>query len=82
MIVAERKWAEQQKLEPMARLVSWGIGAVEPGMFGLGPIPAVRRALERAGWKTGDIERIEINEAFAAIPIAVRCTSLGFRRTS
>ncbi len=71
MIVAERSWAEQHKLEPMARLVSYGIGAVEPGMFGLGPIPAVRQALDRAGWKIGDIERIEINEAFAAIVIAV-----------
>lgn len=71
MIVAERGWAEQHKLEPMARLVSYGIGAVEPGMFGLGPIPAVRQALDRAGWKLGDIERIEINEAFAAIAIAV-----------
>jgi len=71
MIVAERGWAEQHKLEPMARLVSYGIGAVEPGMFGLGPIPAVRQALDRAGWKIGDIERIEINEAFAAIAIAV-----------
>lgn len=69
MIVAEREWAEQHKLEPMARLVF--IGAVEPGMFGLGPIPAVRQALDRAGWKTGDIERIEINEAFATIAIAV-----------
>ena len=71
MIVAERGWAEQHKLEPMARLVSYGISAVEPGMFGLGPIPAVRQALKRAGWKIGDIERIEINEAFAAIAIAV-----------
>lgn len=71
MIVAERGWAEQHKLEPMARLVSYGVGAVEPGMFGLGPIPAVRQALDRAGWKIGDIERIEINEAFAAIAIAV-----------
>jgi acetyl-CoA C-acetyltransferase len=71
MIVAERGWAEQHKLVPMARLVSYGIGAVEPGMFGLGPIPAVRQALARAGWKIGDIERIEINEAFAAIAIAV-----------
>ncbi len=71
MIVAERSWAEQHKLKPMARLVSYGIGAVEPGMFGLGPIPAVRQALDRAGWKIGDIERIEINEAFAAIVIAV-----------
>ncbi len=71
MIVAERGWAEQHKLEPMARLVSYGVGAVEPGMSGLGPIPAVRQALERAGWKIGDSQRIEINEAFAAIPIAI-----------
>ncbi|MEH6830024.1 MAG: thiolase family protein [Sulfitobacter sp.] len=71
MIVAERGWAERHKLEPMARLVSYGVGAVEPGMFGLGPIPAVKQALERANWKLGDIERIEINEAFAAIAIAV-----------
>lgn len=49
MIVAERGWAERHKLEPMARLVSYGVGAVEPGMFGLGPIPAVRQALECAG---------------------------------
>ena len=51
MMVAERSWAEQRKLSPMARLASYGIGAVEPGMFGLGPIPAVRQALDRAGWK-------------------------------
>ena len=71
MIVAERGWAEKQGLKPVARLVSYGIGAVEPGMFGLGPVPAVRQALARAGWKISDIERIEINEAFAAIAIAV-----------
>ena len=70
-IVAERDWAERQNLHLFARIVSYGIGAVEPGMFGLGPIPAVRQALERAGWRTADIERIEINEAFAAIAIAV-----------
>jgi acetyl-CoA C-acetyltransferase len=55
----------------MARLVAYGVGAVEPGMFGLGPVPAVKQALARAGWKAADIERIEINEAFAAIAIAV-----------
>jgi acetyl-CoA C-acetyltransferase len=55
----------------MARLVSYGIAAVEPGMFGLGPIPAVRQALDRAGWRLSDIERVEINEAFAAIAIVV-----------
>jgi acetyl-CoA C-acetyltransferase len=72
MIVAERKWAEKNGLKPMARLAAYGIAAVEPGFFGIGPVPAVRQALERAGWKVGDVERVEINEAFAAI--AVACT--------
>lgn len=71
MIVADAKWAEKRGLEPYARLVSYGVGAVEPGMFGLGPIPAVRQALDRAGWRLGDVERAEINEAFAAIVIAL-----------
>ena len=61
----------QDGVKPMGRLVSWGVGAVEPGMFGLGPVPAVRQALERAGWKIGDVERFEINEAFAATALAV-----------
>ncbi len=71
MILAERAWAETQGLQPMARVVSWGVGAVDPGMFGIGPVPAVHQALERAGWTTGDLERVEINEAFAAIALAV-----------
>ena len=71
VIVADRNWAESRVLAPVARLVSYGVAAVEPGMFGLGPIPAVRQALDRAGWKLGDVERIEINEAFAAIAIVV-----------
>jgi len=72
MIVSEAGWAEKNGLTPMARLVSYGIAAVEPGMFGLGPIPAVKQALAQAGWKIGDVDRIEINEAFAAIAIAVQ----------
>jgi acetyl-CoA C-acetyltransferase len=71
MIVAERGFAEGHGLVPMARLVAYGIAAVEPGMFGIGPVPAVRQALDRAGWSLGDVERIEINEAFAAIALAV-----------
>ena len=70
MIVADRDWAEKSGLEPMARLAGYGIAGVEPGYFGLGPVPAVRQALARAGWTVEDIERIEINEAFAAIAIA------------
>ena len=71
MIVAEAGWADAEGLKPMARLVSYGVGAVEPGFFGLGPVPAVRQALDRAGWNIGDVERFEINEAFAAIVLAV-----------
>jgi acetyl-CoA C-acetyltransferase len=71
MVVAERGAAERLGLKAVARLVSAGVGAVEPGMFGLGPVPAVQRALARAGWNAADIERAEINEAFAAIAIAV-----------
>jgi acetyl-CoA C-acetyltransferase len=71
MLVARRDWAEAQGLVPMARLVAHGVGAVAPGMFGLGPVPAVNRALDRAGWARTDLERVEINEAFAAIAIAV-----------
>jgi acetyl-CoA C-acetyltransferase len=71
MIVADRGYAETNGIQPIGRLVAHGVAAVEPGMFGLGPVPAVRKALERAGWTLGDIERIEINEAFAAVPIAV-----------
>ncbi len=71
MIVAEEGWARDHGVEPMARLVSFGIAAVEPGMFGLGPVPAVRQALDRARWKLSEVERFEINEAFAAIVLAV-----------
>ncbi|QIG91460.1 thiolase family protein [Bradyrhizobium sp. 6(2017)] len=71
MVLASEDWADKRGLAPVARLVSYGIAAVEPGMFGLGPIPAVRQALARAGWTNQDVERIEINEAFAAIALAV-----------
>ena len=71
MVLGDRQWSERRGLNAVARLVSYGIAAVEPGMFGLGPVPAVRQALDRAGWQLSDIDRIEINEAFAAIAIAV-----------
>jgi acetyl-CoA C-acetyltransferase len=77
MIVAERAFAEKHGLAPMARLVSYGVGAVEPGFFGLGPVPAVRQALARAGWTVDQVDRIEINEAFAAIALAC-LRELGF----
>jgi acetyl-CoA C-acetyltransferase len=77
VVLADANWAEKHNLQPFARLVSFGVGAVGPGMFGLGPVPAVRTALDRAGWRIDDIERIEVNEAFAAIVIAL-IQELGF----
>ncbi|HTI18135.1 MAG TPA: thiolase family protein [Trinickia sp.] len=74
MLVADREFAEAHGIEPFARLVAFGVAAVEPGMFGLGPVPAVQIALARAGWALSDVERIEINEAFAVVPIAVART--------
>lgn len=71
MIVAERHFAEARGIDPYARLSGYGVAALEPGMFGLGPVPAVQLALARAGWSMGEIERIEINEAFAVVPLAV-----------
>jgi acetyl-CoA C-acetyltransferase len=71
MIVASEDWADRNGVTPLGRLVAFGVGAVAPGLFGLGPVPAVRQALDRAGWSVSDLERVEINEAFAAIAIAV-----------
>jgi hypothetical protein len=52
MVLANEAWANERGLTPLARLVAYGIAAVEPGLFGLGPIPAVKQALARAGWST------------------------------
>jgi acetyl-CoA C-acetyltransferase len=71
MLLADRRWADVNGVKPLGYLVSWGVGAVEPGMFGIGPVPAVKQALQRAGWSISDVERFEINEAFAAVPLAV-----------
>ncbi|QTG16894.1 thiolase family protein (plasmid) [Agrobacterium tumefaciens] len=71
MLVADRSMAERNGIAPMARLVSYAVAAVEPGLFGLGPVPAVKLALARAEWKLSEVDRFEINEAFAAVPLAV-----------
>lgn len=71
VILADANWAREKGLEPVARLVSFGVGAVEPGMFGLGPVPAIKQALSRAELRLADIDRFEINEAFAAVVLAL-----------
>jgi acetyl-CoA C-acetyltransferase len=63
--------AEKRGLTPLARIVSWATAGVDPAIMGTGPIPASRRALEKAGWKVGDLDLVEANEAFAAQACAV-----------
>jgi len=58
-------------VEPLARIVSWATAGVDPAVMGTGPIPASRRALEKAGWSVDDLDLIEANEAFAAQACAV-----------
>ena len=70
-VLTDANWADKRGVSAMARLAGYGIAAVEPGMFGLGPVPAVKQALQRAGWDIRSVERVEINEAFAAIAIVV-----------
>jgi len=63
--------AERRGVEPLARIVSWATAGVDPAIMGTGPIPASRRALEKAGWSVDDLDLIEANEAFAAQACAV-----------
>jgi len=72
MIVSERSVAHDLQLAPMLAIRGIGVAGVEPGLFGLGPIPAIRQALDRAGWSVGDVDRFEVNEAFAAVGLVVR----------
>jgi len=65
------KEAKKRKLKPLARIASWAQAGVEPAVMGSGPIPASRRALEKAGWTAKDLDLIEANEAFAAQACAV-----------
>jgi acetyl-CoA C-acetyltransferase len=63
--------AKKRKLKPLARIASWATAGVDPKIMGSGPIPASRKALEKAGWKVSDLDLIEANEAFAAQALAV-----------
>lgn len=71
VIVMSEKEAERRGLEPLARIASWGHCGVDPSIMGIGPAPASRRALEKAGWSLDDVDLIEANEAFAAQALSV-----------
>ena len=77
IIVASGEAVEKYGLKPMAKLVSWGQGGVDPKIMGVGPVPACRNAMAKAGVTIDDIDLIEANEAFAAQSVAVG-RELGF----
>ena len=66
VVIAHRGWAEANGAAPIARLVSWGFAGVDPSIMGIGPAPAARAALAKAGLALDDMDLVEINEAFAA----------------
>jgi acetyl-CoA acyltransferase 2 len=79
LVVASERLADERGLAPMGRLLAWAAAGVDPRTMGLGPVPAARRALERAGLALDDMDLIEINEAFAVQYLAVE-RELGLER--
>ena len=77
IVLASGEAVEKFGLKPLAKLLSWGHGGVDPKIMGVGPVPASRQAMEKAGLQIGDIDLVEANEAFAAQSIAV-ARELGF----
>ncbi len=71
LVLMTAEEARKRNLTPLARVVSWATAGVDPAIMGTGPIPASRKALEKAGWKVGDLDLVEANEAFAAQALAV-----------
>jgi len=71
VVLMTEEEASRRGLTPLGRIVSWATAGVDPKLMGTGPIPASRKALEKAGWSVGDLDLIEANEAFAAQAIAV-----------
>ncbi len=71
VVVMSAREAERRGLEPLAEIVASAVAGVDPAIMGIGPVPATRRALEKAGWQVDDLELVEANEAFAAQSLAV-----------
>ena len=71
LVLATEDFAKRKGLTPLARIVQWGVAGVEPSLMGIGPAPAIRSALDRAGLKLGDMDLVEVNEAFAPQYLAV-----------
>lgn len=72
MVIASESFAKERGLKPLGRLVSWGIAGVDPKIMGIGPVPSTKKALAAAGLTLGDMDIVEINEAFSAQTCAVQ----------
>ena len=79
VVVASEQFVQDNGLKPIARIVSWGVAGVDPTVMGIGPVPAIKQALERANLSIEDLDLVEINEAFAAQYLAVE-KALGLDR--
>jgi acetyl-CoA C-acetyltransferase len=71
LVVMSADEARTRGITPLARIKSWASAGVDPSVMGIGPVPASKKALEKAGWSVGDLDLIEANEAFAAQALAV-----------
>ena len=79
VVVASEQFVQDNGLKPIARIVSWGVAGVDPTVMGIGPVPAIKQALERANLSIEDLDVVEVNEAFAAQYLAVE-KALGLDR--
>ena len=71
VVLASEDYVQEHNLKPLAKIVSWGVAGVDPSIMGIGPVPASKKALEKAGLSLDDIDIFEFNEAFAAQSLAV-----------
>jgi acetyl-CoA acyltransferase 2 len=72
LIVVDGEWAKSRGLVPLAKLVQWGVAGVDPTLMGIGPVPAIKSALDRAGLKQDEVDLFDVNEAFAAQFLSVQ----------
>src|SRR6516164_8224930 len=79
VVVTREKAAKERGLKPVGRIVSWAVAGVDPSIMGIGPVPSTRKALHLAGMKLEQMDRVEVNEAFAAQYLAVE-KELGLQR--
>ena len=80
LVICDEDYVKRRNAKPMGRIVSWAYAGVEPEIMGIGPVPATRLALEKAGLKLSDMDLVEVNEAFAAQYLAVE-KELGLDRS-